>query len=126
MADDTFHLAQFNISRLKAPLDDPSLKEFVDFLDPVNAFAEQSPGFVWRPHGRRRCGGVIPAIAVRDPMMITNLTVWTDLESLRVFAYETVHRYFLQSRRKMVRPPCRQASGPMVDPCRAASDAGGG
>ena len=48
MADDTFHLAQFNISRLKAPLDDPSLKEFVDFLDPVNAFAEQSPGFVWR------------------------------------------------------------------------------
>ena len=35
-----------------------------------------------------------------DPMMITNLTVWTDLESLRVFAYETVHRYFLQSRRK--------------------------
>ena len=39
MADDTFHLAQFNISRLKAPLDDPSLKEFVDFLDPVNDFA---------------------------------------------------------------------------------------
>jgi hypothetical protein len=33
-------------------------------------------------------------------MMITNLTVWTDLESLRVFTYETVHRYFLQSRRK--------------------------
>ena len=57
MADDTFHLAQFNISRLKAPLDDPSLKEFVDFLDPVNAFAEQSPGFVWRlrpPTVRRR------------------------------------------------------------------------
>jgi hypothetical protein len=33
-------------------------------------------------------------------MMITNLTLWTDLESLRVFSYETVHRYFLQSRRK--------------------------
>src|SRR5688572_5200391 len=48
MADGMFHLAQFNISRLKAPLDDPSLKEFVDFLDPINAFAEQSPGFVWR------------------------------------------------------------------------------
>lgn len=31
--------------------------------------------------------------------MITNLTVWTDLESLRAFAYQTVHRYFLQSRR---------------------------
>jgi hypothetical protein len=42
------HLAELNISRLKAPLDSPDMKEFVDFLDPVNSFAEQSPGFVWR------------------------------------------------------------------------------
>jgi hypothetical protein len=47
MTDAAFQLAEFNISRLKAPLDDPSMKEFVDFLDPVNTFAEQSPGFVW-------------------------------------------------------------------------------
>jgi hypothetical protein len=33
-------------------------------------------------------------------MMIANLTLWTDLESLRAFSYDTVHRYFLQSRRK--------------------------
>ena len=33
-------------------------------------------------------------------MVITNLTVWTDLSSLRNFTYQTVHRYFLQSRRK--------------------------
>jgi hypothetical protein len=100
MADDTFHLAQFNISRLKAPLDDPSLKEFVDFLDPVNAFAEQSPGFVWRLTAADGAAASYLPSPYEDPMVITNLTVWTDLESLRVFAYETVHRYFLQSRRK--------------------------
>jgi hypothetical protein len=42
-------------------------------------------------------------------MMITNLTVWTDLDSLHAFAYRTVHRYFLQSRRRWFgRMPGRQ------------------
>ena len=100
MANDTVHLAQFNISRLNAPLDTPSLKEFVDFLDPVNAFAEQSPEFVWRLMAADGAAASYLPPAYDDPMMITNLTVWTDLESLRVFAYETVHRYFLQSRRR--------------------------
>lgn len=100
MIDPAFHLAQFNISRLSAPLDDPSMKEFVDFLDPVNAFADQSIGFVWRlTAAEGQAASYLPP-PYPDPMMITNLTLWTDLESLRVFAYETVHRYFLQSRRK--------------------------
>lgn len=100
MIDPAFHLAQFNISRLSAPLDDPRMKEFVDFLDPVNAFADQSSGFVWRlTAAEGQAASYLPS-PFADPMMITNLTLWTDLDSLRVFAYETVHRYFLQSRRK--------------------------
>ncbi|GAA3976987.1 hypothetical protein GCM10022232_05720 [Streptomyces plumbiresistens] len=43
-----FELAQVNISRLKAPLDSPQLKAFVDALDPVNADAEAADGYVWR------------------------------------------------------------------------------
>jgi Domain of unknown function (DUF3291) len=96
----SFHLAEFNISRLKAPLDDPSMREFVDFLAPVNAFADGSPGFVWRLDAGDGVGSTYLPPSYDDPMVITNLSVWTDLESLRVFAYETVHRYFLQSRRK--------------------------
>jgi hypothetical protein len=97
---DAFHLAEFNISRLKAPLDAPVLHEFVAFLDPVNAFAEQSPGFVWRLAGADgQAASYLPPV-FDDPLVITNLTVWTDLESLRTFAYQTVHRYFLQSRRR--------------------------
>jgi hypothetical protein len=97
---DAFHLAEFNVSRLRAPLDSPTLKEFADFLDPVNAFAEQSPGFVWRlAAADGQAAAYLPPV-YDDPLVITNLTVWTDLASLRAFAYETVHRYFLQSRRK--------------------------
>ena len=42
------HLAQINLARLIAPLDDPRIADFVAQLDTINALAEQSPGFVWR------------------------------------------------------------------------------
>jgi len=44
----TFHLAQINIGRIVAPLDDPRISEFVSQLDAINAIADRSPGFVWR------------------------------------------------------------------------------
>jgi hypothetical protein len=104
MADVTHHLAQFNIARLKAPLDAPELKEFVDFLDPVNAHADQMPGFVWRMTTPDGAASSFIASPFEDPLVITNLTVWSDLDSLRSFTYNTVHRYFLQSRRKWFAP----------------------
>ena len=100
MADAEFHVAQFNVSRLLAPLDEPLMREFVAFLGPVNAFAEKSPGFVWRLTSDDGGASSYLPSPYPDPMMITNLTVWTDLESLRSFTFETAHRYFLQNRRK--------------------------
>ena len=43
-----FHLAQINISRLLAPLDDLRIAGFVAELDSINALADDAPGFVWR------------------------------------------------------------------------------
>jgi len=100
MKTDDFHIAEFNIARLKSPLDSPTMKEFVDFLDPVNRFAEQSPGFVWRlaaPEGM--ASSYLPP-TYEDDMIVANLTVWKDLESLKNFVYQTVHAYFLRSRKK--------------------------
>ena len=45
---DRFHLAQVNIGRFRAPIDDPIMKGFRDLLDPINALADCTPGFVWR------------------------------------------------------------------------------
>lgn len=100
MSTANFHIAEYNIARLNAPLDSPSMKEFVDFLAPVNTFAEQSPGFVWRliaPDGQSST--YLPP-AYEDPMIVTNFTVWKDIESLKNFVYQTVHTYFLRSRKK--------------------------
>ena len=38
-----YHLAQINVAELKAPLDSPQLKDFVDNLDRINALAEGTP-----------------------------------------------------------------------------------
>lgn len=100
MEADHFYIAEFNISRLKAPLDSPMMKEFVDFLEPVNRFAEQSPGYIWRltaPEGM--ASSYLPP-AYEDEMIVTNLTVWKDIDSLKNFTYQTVHTYFLRSRKK--------------------------
>ena len=42
------HLAQINIARMLAPIDHAVMADFVAQLLPINALAEQSPGFVWR------------------------------------------------------------------------------
>jgi hypothetical protein len=42
------HLAQVNVATLRAPLDGPELAGFVAQLEPINALADHSPGFVWR------------------------------------------------------------------------------
>jgi hypothetical protein len=41
-------LAQVNIGRILAPMDSPVMAEFKANLDPINALAEATPGFVWR------------------------------------------------------------------------------
>ena len=44
----SFRLAQVNIVRMLAPLDDSIMAGFVSRLDEINALADGSPGFVWR------------------------------------------------------------------------------
>jgi hypothetical protein len=69
-----YHLAQVNIARMLAPIDDPLMADFVAQLPPINALAEQSPGFVWRLQSD---SGDATGIKVYDDnMIIINLTVW--------------------------------------------------
>lgn len=38
-----YHLAQLNIARLIASIDDPLIQDFVDNLDRINAIADEAP-----------------------------------------------------------------------------------
>ena len=52
-------LAQLNIGVIKGPMDSPVMADFAANLDRINAVAEQSPGFMWRPQAEE--GAECPA-----------------------------------------------------------------
>ncbi len=92
------HLAQINIARMLAPIDDPIMEQFVAQLPNINALAEQSPGFVWRL--QTESGDATSIKVYDDDFIIVNLTVWEDMESLREFAYKTAHASVMRDRKR--------------------------
>ncbi|WP_200304597.1 DUF3291 domain-containing protein [Streptomyces adelaidensis] len=93
-----YELAQVNIARLEAPLDSPQLKDFVDALDPVNAVADTSEGFVWRLQDDSGNSTDIPVLG--DEWLIINMSVWRDTDALTAFMYQGQHRELLSRRRE--------------------------
>lgn len=93
-----YYLAQINIARMLAPIDDPIMEEFVAQLPPINALGDQSPGFVWRLQSD---GGDATSIKVYDDdMIIINLTVWESVETLREFVYKSAHHGVVRDRKR--------------------------
>lgn len=84
-----FHLAQANIGRILAPLDDPIMEGFRSQLDPINALADRSPGFIWRL--QTEDGNAMAIRPFEDERMAINMSVWESLESLQQFVYRSAH-----------------------------------
>lgn len=100
MAD--HHIAQLNIGRARAAMDDPPMAGFMAKLDEINALAEASPGFVWRLQDD---SGNATAISVfDDPRIILNLAVWRSIEDLRAFVYRSAHSQVMARRRAWFEP----------------------
>lgn len=94
-----YHLAQINIGRLLAAIDDPKIAEFVAQLDPINALADHFPGFVWRLQSAS--GNATDIIySPEDTSILLNMSVWESLEALRNFAYKSEHARVLRDRAK--------------------------
>lgn len=99
---DARQLAQFNIARIKYPLDDPRMAEFVENVDRVNGLAEQIPGFVWRLADDS--GNAMGMEVYGDPRILPNLTVWENVEALERFVFKTVHSRFYGRREQWFEP----------------------
>ncbi|MBT8061620.1 MAG: DUF3291 domain-containing protein [Xanthomonadales bacterium] len=91
-----YHLAQLNVARMTMPYEDPGMKDFIEALDPVNAAADRSPGFVWR----------LVSDHCEDPVLVefeasgwlVNMSLWQDLESLRQFVTSPIHLSIMKRR----------------------------
>jgi len=94
----SFHIAQVNIARMKAPLEDELMAGFVARLDEINALADRSPGFVWRL--QTEAGNATYLRPYDDDRILFNLSVWETIEQLKVYVYQTAHAELLRQRQE--------------------------
>ncbi|WP_425039559.1 DUF3291 domain-containing protein [Primorskyibacter sp. S187A] len=95
------HLAELNVGRLLAPVDDPRVQDFMRNLDLVNGLGKRSPGFVWMMEGSGEPGtGNTENSIGDDPQFVANLSVWESVETLEHFVWNTVHRQFYERRQE--------------------------
>jgi heme-degrading monooxygenase HmoA len=94
----SFQLAQLNIALPLEPLDTPLLAAFVAALEPVNALADASPGFVWRL--QTEDGDATAVRGFGDDRLIVNMSVWESLEALGDFVYGDAHVAVMRRRRE--------------------------
>lgn len=100
-----FHIAQANIARMRAPLHDPIMEGFASRLEPLNALADASPGFVWR---LQTDDGDATAIQVfDDELVLFNMSVWESIEALESYVYQTNHVGAVQKRAEWFERPTK-------------------
>ena len=92
------HLAQINIATTRYQLQSLEMKEFVGALEAINALAERSAGFVWRLTGDEN--NATEFRPFDDHRIIVNMSVWTDLESLKSYVYASAHTDYLRRRKE--------------------------
>lgn len=92
-----YQLAQANVAYALVPTDHPQIAEYIARLDEMNSLAERCPGFVWRyvtdsrdPHQRE----------FADPLVLFNMSVWTDIDALHHYTYATAHAEVYAARKK--------------------------
>jgi hypothetical protein len=93
-----FHLAKANIGRVRAPLEDPIMEGFRTQLDPINALADRSPGFVWRL--QTEDGNAMAIRPFADERIAINMSVWESLDALQQFVYRSAHVQPLRDRKE--------------------------
>ena len=92
-----YELAELNIALLVAPVESPTLKDFVDNLDRINALAERSDGYVWR---LQTDDGNATALRPFGEDYLVNLSVWKDIESLHNYVYRSAHIEIMRRRKE--------------------------
>lgn len=95
-------LAQLNIARLNVPWDDPGFEDFQRALDPVNASAEECPGFVWRL--KSAADDSPEMVAFEEEGWLVNLTVWRCVKDLQDFVRSAGHLSIMRRRAEWFSP----------------------
>jgi hypothetical protein len=67
-------------------------------LGPINAIADEAPGFVWRLQTEEGNATSIPVLG--DDRLIVNMSVWASIDQLADFVYRSGHVAVMRRRRE--------------------------
>jgi hypothetical protein len=78
------------------------MEGFRSQLDPINALADRSPGFIWRL--QTEDGNATAIRPYDDELMAINMSVWESLDALQQFVYRSAHIGPLRDRKQWFEP----------------------
>lgn len=81
-----------------APIDNPVMTDFVNNLDRINALADQHEGFIWRLKDDANNATTLKLF--EDDFLIVNMSVWSSLEALFTFTYQSAHTEIFKRRKE--------------------------
>jgi hypothetical protein len=92
----SWHLAQVNIARTKAPFSAPAMSGLTARIAEMNALAEASPGFVWRFIAASDEDNRLELFAnyvapFEHDCLFFNMSVWKSVKELQHYAFKTAH-----------------------------------
>jgi len=99
------HIVQANIAQMRAPLDDPMMAGFDERLEPLNALADESPGFVWRLQTEE--GDATEIDVFGDELVLFNMSVWESIDALESYVYNSNHVNAVQKRAEWFERPTK-------------------
>lgn len=99
------HLAHANAAVMISNYDDPLMADFVAQLDPVNAAADSSPGFVWRLNDENADDDA--ARVFGTDRLLFNMSVWESVDALEEYTYKSNHIDVVRKRGKWFEKPTR-------------------
>ena len=79
-------------------MDGPVMAGFKAALEPINALADEAPGFVWRL--QTEDGDATAIRPYEDERMMVNMSVWESIGALRAFVYTSGHTSVMRDRRR--------------------------
>jgi hypothetical protein len=97
-ASDGWQLAQVNVARARFPVDSAQMADFMARLEPINALADSSEGFVWRL--QTEAGDATAVRPFDDDRIMINMSVWESFGALRSFVYVSAHLDVMRRRRE--------------------------
>lgn len=92
-----YQLAQINLAKMLAAYEDPIMADFIANLDRVYDAAYESEGFVWMIKDED------PANLIKyfkEDLLLVNLSVWENTESLFNYVYKSVHGEILKRKKE--------------------------